>query len=156
MGQVASDEGYLIHDRGLQMIRGICRELLNTSDMRERIEIEKHAMQCESARRRKSVIEVASWIPELNLKTDDLDGDPWLLYFQNRTIDLRTGEIREQRLDPVHPDRRRVGYHRDTSKQSMFILFGTGANQYDYEHYWGLRDCNAWYYISYASCIACI
>ena len=93
------DNGYLIHDRGLQMIRGIYRELLNTSDMRERIEIEKHAMQSESARRRKAIIEVASWIPELNIKTDDLDGDPWLFNVKNGTIDLRTGEIREQKQE---------------------------------------------------------
>ena len=47
------DNGYLIHDRGLQMIRGIYRELLNTSDLRECVEIEKHAMQSESAKRQK-------------------------------------------------------------------------------------------------------
>ena len=72
------DDGYLIHDKGLQMIRGIYSELLKTSDLRLRLDIEKHAMQSESARRRKAVIEVASWIPELNIKTDDLDKDPWL------------------------------------------------------------------------------
>jgi len=157
------DNGYLIHDRGLQMIRGIYRELLNTSDMRERIEIEKHAIQSESARRRKAVIEVASWIPELNIKTDDLDGDPWLFNVKNGTIDLRTGEIREQRQEDFITRIANVEYDRsaecpawkkfimeimdyntdlirfiqtaagwaitgDTSEQSMFILFGTGAN----------------------------
>src|SRR5215471_15306959 len=93
------DDGYLIHDRGLQMIRGIYEELLKTSDMRDRLDIEKHAMQSESARRRKALIEVASWIPELNLKTDDLDRDPWLFNVKNGTIDLRTGEMREHRQE---------------------------------------------------------
>ena len=45
------------------------------------------------------MIEVASWIPELNLKTDDLDGDPWLFNVKNGTIDIRTGEIREQKQE---------------------------------------------------------
>jgi len=95
------DDGYLIHDRGLKMIRGIYEELLKTSDIRDRLEIEKHAMQSESARRRKALIEVASWIPELNIKTDDLDKDHWLLNVANGTIDLRTGEIGEHKQEDL-------------------------------------------------------
>jgi putative DNA primase/helicase len=70
------DEGYLVHDRGLRMIRGIYAELLQTADYRDRLDIERHAMQSESARRRKAFIEAASWIPELNVKTDSLDTNP--------------------------------------------------------------------------------
>ena len=95
------DDGYLIHDKGLQMIRGIYEELLKTADYRDRLDIEKHAMQSESARRRKALIEVASWIPELNVKTDDLDGDPWLFNVRNGTVDLRTGELRGHRPEDL-------------------------------------------------------
>jgi putative DNA primase/helicase len=157
------DDGYLIHDKGLQMIRGIYQELLKTSDYRDRIEIEKHAMQSESARRRKSLIEVASWIPELNVKTDSLDKDPWLLNVKNGTIDLRTGEKRGHRQEDLITRIANVEYDQsadcpvwkqfireimnfsadlihfiqcaagwavtgDTSEQTMFILYGTGAN----------------------------
>jgi len=157
------DDGYLIHDRGLKMIRGIYAELLKTADMRDRIEIEKHGMQSESARRRKALIEVASWIPELNIKTDDLDRDPWLFNVKNGTIDLRTGEMREHRQEDLITRIANVEYDLnvdcpvwkkfvmeimnynaelihfiqnaagwaitgDTSEQTMFILFGTGAN----------------------------
>jgi len=157
------DDGYLIHDRGLRMIRGIYEELLKTADYRDRLEIEKHAMQSESARRRKALIEVASWIPELNVKTDDLDCDPWLLNVRNGTIDLRTGEIREHRPEDLITMRANVDFdpradcpawrqfllqimnysHElfgfvqkaegwavtgDTSEQTTFILFGSGAN----------------------------
>jgi len=157
------DDGYLVHDRGLQMIRGIYRELLKTADFRNRLDIEKHGMQSESARRRKALIEVASWIPELNVKTDELDKDPWLLNVRNGTVDLRTGEIREQRPDDLITRRANVVYDKNadcpvwrkflmeimnynselirfiqnaagwaitgnTSEQTMFILFGTGAN----------------------------
>jgi putative DNA primase/helicase len=71
-----TDDGYMIHDRGLKMIRAIYAEQLKTSDYRDRMEIEKYAVQSESARRRKAFVEAASWIPELNVRTDDLDKDP--------------------------------------------------------------------------------
>ena len=157
------DEGFLIHDRGIKMIRAMYRELWQTADYRERIEIEKHAVQSESARRRKAVIEVASWIPELNIDTDDLDNDPWLLNVKNGTINLQTGEFREHRQEDLITRIANVVYNPnadcpqwkqfireimdyntelihfiqnaagwgisgDTSEQSMFILFGTGAN----------------------------
>jgi len=157
------DNGYLIHDKGLKMIRGIYSELMKTADYRERIDIEKHGMQSESARRRKALIEVASWIPELNISTDELDRDRWLLNVKNGTVNLRTGKIREHRqedlitrlanveFDPnadcpswkkfimeimnynaelIHFIQNAAGWAitGDTSEQTMFILFGTGAN----------------------------
>jgi putative DNA primase/helicase len=157
------DEGYLVHDKGLQMIRGIYSELIKTADYRDRLDIEKHAMQSESARRRKAFIEVASWIPDLNIKTDDLDINPWLFNVENGTINLRTGELLEHRQADMITKIANVKYDKeadcpiwknflmeimnynaelirfiqtaagwaitgDTSEQSMFILFGTGAN----------------------------
>ena len=157
------DDGYLIHDRSLKIIRSIYEELLKTSDYRERIDIEKHAMQSESARRRKALIEVASWIPELNVKTENLDKDPWLFNVRNGTIDLRNGNVREQmpedlitrianveyipnadcpvwkkfimeimnyNTELIHFIQNAAGWAitGDTSEQTMFILFGTGAN----------------------------
>ncbi|GHU68900.1 hypothetical protein FACS189450_00680 [Spirochaetia bacterium] len=157
------DEGYMVHDKGLQMIRGIYAELIKTADYRDRLDIEKHAVQSESARRRKAFIEVASWIPDLNVKTDHLDTNPWLLNVENGTIDLRTGELREHRQEDMITKIAHVTYDKNadcpiwrnflmeimnynaelirfiqtaagwaitgnTSEQSMFILFGTGAN----------------------------
>jgi len=157
------DDGYMIHDKGLKIVRGIYEELLKTSDIRDRLEIEKHAMQSESARRRKALIEVASWIPELNIKTDSLDTNPWLFNVKNGTIDLKAGEVRPPNPDDLitrianveyNPDAgcpawkkfimEIMGYNAelihfiqnaagwaitgDTSEQTMFILFGTGAN----------------------------
>ena len=157
------DDGYLIHDRGLKMIRGIYRELLKTADYRDRIDIEKHAMQSEAVRRRKALIEAASWIPELNIKTDDLDKDTLLFNVQNGTVDLRSGELCDHRqedyitraanvqydpnadcpawkqfvreimnynTDLIHFIQNAAGWAitGDTSEQTMFILFGTGAN----------------------------
>jgi putative DNA primase/helicase len=157
------DEGYLVHDKGLKMIRGIYSELLRTADYRERIEIEKHAIQSESARRRKALIELATWIPDLNVRSDDLDRNPFLLNVRNGTIDLKTGIMREHRqedlithcadveFDPaaqcpmwrkflmeimnyntdlIHFLQNAAGWAvtGDISEQTMFILFGFGAN----------------------------
>ena len=90
-----TDNGNLIFNKCLEMVRGIYQEISKTADYRERIDIEKHAMQSESSRRRKAAVEAASWIPELNIETEDLDTDPFLLNVQNGTVDLRTGELRE-------------------------------------------------------------
>jgi putative DNA primase/helicase len=157
------DEGYLIHDRGLKMIRAIYADLIKTADYRDRLDIEKYAIQSESVRRRKALIEAASWIPELNVKTDDLDKDPMLLNVRNGTIDLRTGNLQAHRAENLitkmaHAEydpkadcqlwkkfiREIMNYNGDlirfiqtavgwavtgdTSEQSMFILFGSGAN----------------------------
>jgi putative DNA primase/helicase len=107
------DEGYLVHDRGLRMIRGIYAELLQTTDYRDRLDIERHAMQSESARRRKAFIEVASWIPDLNVKTDSLDRDPWLLNVENGTVDLQTGGLREHRQKDLITKMARVAYDKN-------------------------------------------
>jgi putative DNA primase/helicase len=158
-----ADEGYLIHDRGLTMIRHIYDELLKTADYRDRIEIEKAATQSEAVRRRKAFIEAASWIPELNLTPSDIDTNPWLFNVENGTIDLKTGEFREHRREDMITKMAKVMYDPeadcpvwkqfareimnyntdligflqtsagwaltgDTSEQTMFILFGCGAN----------------------------
>jgi putative DNA primase/helicase len=157
------DDGYLIHDKGLQMIRGIYDELLETDDYRDRMEIEKYAMQSEAVRRRKAFIEAASWIPDLNITSNDVDKNPWLFNVANGTIDLRNGEFREHRQEDMITKIARVTYDEkaecpvwkkfireimnyntdlidflhtaagwaitgDTSEQTMFILFGSGAN----------------------------
>ena len=157
------DDGYLIHDKGLKIVRGIYNELLKTADWKERIEIEKYAMQSEAVRRRKALIEAASWIPELNIKTDQLDINDWLLNVGNGTVDLQKGVFREHRqedyitkianvnfdanadcpvwkkfiMEIMNYNNELIKYIQtavgwavtgDTSEQSMFILYGTGAN----------------------------
>jgi putative DNA primase/helicase len=158
-----TDDGALIHEKGLQMVRNIYDELLKTSDYRDRMEIEKYAMLSESVRRREAFVKAASWIKELNITSDDLDRNPWLLNVRNGTIDVSTGEFREHRQEDMitkcaaveyDPDagcpawkqfvREIMNYNADiigflqtaagwaltgdTSEQTMFILFGSGAN----------------------------
>jgi putative DNA primase/helicase len=145
------------------MVRNIYGELYKTADYRDRLEIEKYAIQSESVRRRESFVKAASWILDLNASTDDLDRNPWLLNVENGTIDLKTGELLPHRQEDMITKIARVRYDReadcpmwkqfireimdfkgdligflqtaagwaisgDTSEQSMFILYGTGAN----------------------------
>ena len=155
--------GALIHEKGLQMVRNIYRELLKTDDYREQIDIEKFAMRSESTRRRESFVKAASWLPELNIQSDELDQNPWLLNVQNGTIDIKTGEFREHRPEEMMSKIAKVPYDKnadcplwkkfireimdnkpdlisfiqaaagwaltgDISEQTMFILYGSGAN----------------------------
>ena len=157
-----ADSGALIHAKGLEMVRNIYSEIYKTADYRDRLDIEKYAIQSESVRRRKAFVEAASWIPDLNAAVDDLDRNPWLLNAENGTIDLRTGELLPRQEDMITKIAK-VRYDKnagcpkwkqfireimdckedlitflqtaagwavsgDISEQSMFILYGTGAN----------------------------
>ena len=95
------DGGALIHTKGLEMVRNIYDELLKTADYRERIDIEKYATLSESVRRREAFVKAASWIPDLNITTEDLDINPWLLNVNNGTIDVRSGGFREYRQEDL-------------------------------------------------------
>ncbi|MDR2094472.1 MAG: DUF5906 domain-containing protein [Treponema sp.] len=158
-----TDEGALIHERGLQTVRNIYDEVLKTDDWRERMEIENYAKLSESMRRRKAFVEAASVIKVLNITSDDLDPNPWLLNVRNGTIDVMTGEFREHRQEDMITKIAHVDYNGQTdcplwkqfireimdykadvitfvqtvagwaltgdiSEQTMFILFGSGAN----------------------------
>jgi putative DNA primase/helicase len=104
------DDGYLIHEKGIQVIHSIYDDMLKTGDYRDRMEIEKYAMQSESIRRRKAFIESASLTKELNITSNDVDKDPWLFNVDNGTIDLRTGEFREHRQEDMITKMARVSY----------------------------------------------
>ena len=157
------DDGALIHELSLKMVRNIYNELLNTSDYRDRLEIERYAILCESVRRRESIVKAATWIKDLKIDSNDVDRDPWLLCVRNGTLELSTGNFRpHERTDYVTkmadvdykpsakcPEwkkfiREIMNYNNelikyiqtvcgwaitgDTSEQTMFILFGSGAN----------------------------
>ena len=89
------DDGALIHEKGLQMVRNIYDELKKTNDYRDRMEIERFAILCESVRRREAIIKAASWIKELNVESDEMDNDPWLLCVNNGTIDFKNDVFRK-------------------------------------------------------------
>jgi putative DNA primase/helicase len=87
------ESGALVHEKGLLMVRNIYREILKTDDHKERLEIENFAKLSESIRRRENFVKAAQYVPSLNITSDDLDPDPWLMNVQNGTINIITGEL---------------------------------------------------------------
>jgi putative DNA primase/helicase len=71
------DDGALIHEKGLEMVRNIYNDLLKTADYRDRMEIEKYAMLSESVRRREAFVPVR---PQLRERFCDpcFQASPWL------------------------------------------------------------------------------
>jgi len=157
------DSGALVHEKGLATVRNIYDDILKTDDHKERIEIEKYGMLSESVRRREASVKAAQWVKEYNIKSEDLDPDPWLLNLNNGTINLLTREFTAHKQENMITKIANVDYDPkadcpkwkefireimnfkadlinfvqtaagwsltgDTSEQTMFILFGTGAN----------------------------
>jgi putative DNA primase/helicase len=157
------DTGALLYTKQLEMVRNIYAELYKTADYRDRMDIEKYAIQSESMRRREASVRAAQYIPCLNATVDDLDTNPWLLNVENGTVDLKSGELLPHRKEDMITKLAKVRYDKeagcpmwkqfvreimdykadliaflqtaagwsvsgDTSEQSMFILYGTGAN----------------------------
>ena len=90
------DSGAGIFTRQLEMVRNIYAELLKTADYRDRLEIERYAIQSESTHRRRASVKAATWIPDLNATVDDLDRNPWLLTSRILQAD-RFGADRQRR-----------------------------------------------------------
>jgi putative DNA primase/helicase len=155
--------GASIQEKTLETVRNIYDELSKTHDYRERIEIEKYAMISESLRRREATVRAAQYVKRLNIKSDDLDRNPWLLNARNGTINVLTGEFTEHRQEDYITKVANVDYDPqadcpqwkqfireimdyktdvinflqtaagvaitgDTREQTMFILYGSGAN----------------------------
>jgi len=93
--------GALIHEKNLETVRNIYNELSKTNDYRERIDIEKFAMLSESVRRREAAVKAAAWVKELNITSDELDSNPWLLNVRNGTLNVLTGEFTGHRQEDM-------------------------------------------------------
>jgi len=93
------ESGCLVHEKGLEMVRNIYDEILKTDDHRERLEIENFAKISESVRRRESFVKAAQYVKILNITSDSLDHDNWLLNVANGTLHILTGEFTEHRRE---------------------------------------------------------
>ena len=90
------DDTDRIIDLAKQATLGIFDEAKHATDETEQTRISKHAVASQKRERIQAAIALAR--PELAVRAEDLDADPWLLNFENGTIDLRTG-----RLQPHDP-----------------------------------------------------
>ncbi|MDR2184040.1 MAG: hypothetical protein LBO80_00005 [Treponema sp.] len=55
-------------------------------------------------------MEAAGWIKALNVTSDNLDTNPWLLNVRNGTLDVTTGEFRAHRQEDMITKIARVDY----------------------------------------------
>jgi putative DNA primase/helicase len=159
-----TDEGEVrITKRCIEMIRSLYDKALKADDYKERIEIEKFAMQSENFRRLGACVQMAAKLEAIQITSEELDTNPWLLNVENGTVDVSTGEFREHRKEDYITKIAKVsfdplatcvawknficeimnfdidiitflqtaagwGITGDTSEQTMFIFFGSGAN----------------------------
>ncbi|MGB9512166.1 MAG: phage/plasmid primase, P4 family, partial [Candidatus Acidiferrum sp.] len=81
----------LAHD----VVRGILLEAAQVEDEDIRKRLTRWAMASEADDKIDALLKEAQ--PYISLRPDELDADPELLNLENGTLDLRTGEVREQR-----------------------------------------------------------
>ncbi len=88
------DEDGAIVRRAKTAVRGIYAEAKEASDPEERKSIARHALRSEADARIRAMISLAQSEPEIPVRPDELDENPWLLNCENGTLDLRTGRLR--------------------------------------------------------------
>lgn len=78
----------------IECVRNIIHDadLLPEGDKRK--SLIQHSLKSESSGKLKALLEIASGMPAITVRSEDLDQNPWLLNCQNGTIDLRTGRLK--------------------------------------------------------------
>lgn len=78
----------------IECVRNIIHDadLLPEGDKRK--SLIQHSLKSESSGKLKALLEIASGMPAITVRSEDLDQNAWLLNCQNGTIDLRTGKLK--------------------------------------------------------------
>lgn len=77
----------------IECVRNIMHDADMLPDGDKRKALIQHSLKSESSGRLKALLDLASGMPEITIRSDDLDQNPWLLNCQNGTIDLKTGKL---------------------------------------------------------------
>jgi len=81
----------------IECVRNIIHDADLLPDGDRRKALIQHSLKSESNSRLKALLDIASGMPAITVRSDELDANPWLLNCQNGTIDLRTGKLREHK-----------------------------------------------------------
>lgn len=95
------DERGEAEQRGKLTVVSIYNEIAQCRDADERKALTSHALKSEGEPRIRAMLSLAETEPKIAVHPDDLDRDPFLLSCPNATIDLRTGNPRENRPDDL-------------------------------------------------------
>ena len=77
----------------IECIRNIIHDADLLPDGDKRKALIQHSLKSESSGRLRALLDIASGMPAITVRSEDLDRNPWLLNCQNGTIDLRTGKL---------------------------------------------------------------
>ena len=91
----------LLHERILKALDTFYDDLPRIADIRDRLELEKHIIKSESMRRREAIVKSASVTEQLNITSDDLDKNAFLVNVRNGTLDILNDEFREHRREDM-------------------------------------------------------
>ncbi len=79
----------------IECVRNIMHDADLLPDGDKRKALVQHSLKSESNGKLKALLEIASGMPAITIRSEDLDRDPWLLNCQNGTINLKTGKLQE-------------------------------------------------------------
>lgn len=77
----------------IECVRNIIHDADLLPDGDRRKALIQHSLKSESSGRLKALLDIASGMPAITVRSEQLDQNPWLLNCQNGTIDLQTGKL---------------------------------------------------------------
>jgi len=93
------DKTNLVHELAIKAARQRLRDAVEIQDTdRQKAEV-GFSLGCQSASRRRAVVDTAAVFQAINVLPEALDANPWVLNVQNGTLCLRTGELRPHRRE---------------------------------------------------------
>lgn len=102
-----------VYRRGKDTVRSIFAEAAATPTDDQSKRLALHAIRSEAEGRIRAMIALARSEPGIPVTPEVLDTDPWALNVQNGTIDLRSGELRQQRREDLITKLSPVTYNPD-------------------------------------------
>ncbi len=94
-----ADDSGAIYRLALKSVRSMRQEAAQIHDKDIRKLLWTHAEKSEARNRLDAMVSLAQKILPLPINYENMNKDAWLLNFDNGTLDLRTGELREHRRD---------------------------------------------------------
>lgn len=79
----------------IECVRNIIHDADLLPDGDKRKALIQHSLKSESNGRLRALLDIASGMPAITIRSEELDQNPWLLNCQNGTINLRTGKLQE-------------------------------------------------------------
>jgi putative DNA primase/helicase len=97
-----TDPGPGVMECARRTVRGIAEEAMEIEEQEKRAKLLQFSLRSEQGQRLRQMVDLASTLPGVAVRTEDLDRDPLLLNVQNGTLDLRTLKLRPHAAADLH------------------------------------------------------